>query len=209
MYLHKAARTTLAVLVFSVVGLSQAAVAESKTQNADPAKFIQTLADQAIQVLSTPNGSLQEREDKFRNMLRDDFAMKKIGRFVVGSYWRRMTPEQQKKYQKLFSEWVLMSYATRLGGYTGEKFHVVRTSSAGKRDVIVHTRIEKSAGDGFNANWRVRDVNGRYKIIDIYVEGVSMAVTQRSEFDSVLRRRGVDGLIDLLKTRVTKLSAAS
>ena len=209
MFLHKAAQVTYVALLVSIIGLSPAAMAESAGSNAGAGKFIQTLANEAIQVLSTTKGSLQEREDKFRTLLRDDFAMEKIGRFVVGGYWRQMTPEQKKKYQKLFSEWVLRTYSVRLGGYSGEHFQVVRTSNVGARDVIVHTRIEKSAGDGFNANWRVRKVDGHYKIIDIYVEGVSMAVTQRSEFESVLRRNGIDGLISTLQSRLNNLSSAS
>lgn len=200
--MHKVAQVAFVALVASIIGLSPAAVADSKAQTASPGQFIQTLADEAIQVLSTSKGSLQERETKFRDLLRDDFAMEKIGRFVVGQYWRRMSPEQQKKYQKLFSEWVLKTYSVRLGGYSGEHFRVVRTADVGKKDVLVYTRIEKTAGDGFNANWRVRKVQGHYKIIDIYVEGVSMAVTQRSEFESVLRARGIDGLISTLQSRL-------
>ena len=85
----------------------------------------------------------------------------------------------------------------------------IERAAARLRDVIVHTRIKKSAGDEFNADWRLRQVKGRYKIIDIYVEGVSMAVTQRSEFYSILRKRGVDGLIDMIRYRLTQLSSAS
>ena len=171
--------------------------------------FIEQLASQAIKVLSSPNGSLQEREDKFRTLLRNDFAMKDIGRFVVGTYWRRMNPEQREEYLKLFSEWVLKTYSIRLGGYSGEQFKVLSTSPAGQHDVLVKTRIDKSSGNGFNASWRVRKIDGGYKIIDIYVEGVSMAITQRSEFESILQRQGVDGLIGMLKDKVKTMSQPS
>jgi phospholipid transport system substrate-binding protein len=191
------------------VGLSQISAAQSDAERTDPGNFIQTLANQAIEILSSPDRSLREREDKFREFLRDDFAMDIIGRFVAGRYWRKMTPSQQETYQKLFSEWVLKTYSIRLGGYTDEKFRVIKTTDAGTRDVMVHTRIEKPLGEGFNTNWRVRKADGRYKIIDVYVEGVSMAITQRSEFNSVFQRRGVDGLIDLIRDRLSELSAAS
>ena len=188
---------------------THATAANSRSISSDPAHFIKNLADQAIQVLSTPNGSLQQREDKFRGLLRDDFAMDKIGRFVVGAYWRKMNESQQARYRKLFSEWVLKTYSVRLGGYSGEKFRVIRTTDAGRRDVIVHTRIEREGGNGFDANWRVRQVEGRLKIIDIYVEGISMAVTQRSEFESILRKHGIDGLLSRLEERLAQHSDAS
>lgn len=209
MIIRKVAHFAVAAALMTVVGLSFPATAESRGQAADPIVFIQKLADQAINVLSTQNGSLKDREDRFRDLLRDDFAMDKISRFVVGGYWRRMSDEQRDTYQKLFSEWVLKTYSVRLGGYSGEQFRVIKKSPAGKRDVIVHTRIEQTAGNAFNANWRVRKVDDRYKIIDIYVEGVSMAVTQRSEFETILRRHGIDGLISQLRNRLEKLSTAS
>lgn len=204
----------LSILVFASVLLVAASAthgiaANSRSNSPDPAHFIKNLADQAIQVLSTPNGSLQQREDKFRELLRDDFAMDKIGRFVVGAYWRKMNETQQARYKKLFSEWVLKTYSVRLGGYSGERFRVVRTTDAGRHDVIVHTRIEREGGNGFNANWRVRRVGDRLKIIDIYVEGISMAVTQRSEFESILRKDGIDGLLSKLQDRLAQLSDAS
>jgi len=198
-----------AVLVLALT-FGQSAIAESKAADGDPGVFIEQLASQAIKVLSSSKGSLQEREDKFRSLLRNDFAMNDIGRFVVGTYWRRMSPEQRSDYLKLFGEWVLKTYSVRLGGYSGEQFQVLNTTPAGQHDVLVKTRINKSGGgNGFNASWRVRKLDGHYKIIDIYVEGVSMAITQRSEFESILQRHGIDGLIGMLKDKVQKLSAAS
>lgn len=194
-----------------VLGLSlaQTATAQSQAAPGDPGNFIEQLASQAIKVLSSPNGSIREREERFRDILREDFAMEQIARFVAGSYWRRMTPAEKETYQKLFSEWVLKTYSVRLGGYSGEQFQVIKSTPAGERDVIVYTRISKSGSNGFDANWRVRREGDRYKIIDIYVEGVSMAITQRSEFESIFRRHGVDGLIGMLREKVTKLSNSS
>lgn len=202
-------RIVHAVVLVLGLSLAQTATAQSQAAPGDPGNFIQHLASQAIQVLSSPNGSLRDREDRFRELLRDDFAMEQIARFVAGPYWRRMSSEQKTSYEKLFSEWVLKTYSVRLGGYSGEHFQVLRSAPAGKNDVIVYTRISKNGGDGFDANWRVRRDGDRYKIIDIYVEGVSMAITQRSEFDSIFRRHGVDGLIGMLREKVTKLNNSS
>ena len=197
-----------AVAIFALT-LGHTATAESKSAAGNPEVFIEQLASQAIKVLSSQDGSLKEREDKFRTLLRNDFAMNDIGRFVVGTYWRRMSPEQRTDYLDLFGEWILKTYSIRLGGYSGEQFQVLNTTPAGQHDVLVKTRIDKSAGNGFNASWRVRKIDGGYKIIDIYVEGVSMAITQRSEFESILQRQGVDGLLGMLKDKVKKMSSAS
>lgn len=198
------------VALVLIAPTSQSAKADSATEKPEPARFIEGLASEALKVLTASRGTLAEREDMFRRLLRDDFAMEKIGRFVIGPHWRTMTPQQQAEYQKLFTEWVLKTYSARLGGYSGEEFAVLRTSSAGRRDVIVHTKIIKpDAGDGLSVDWRVRKLDRKFRIIDIYVEGVSMAVTQRSEFESVVRRHGVDGLISIIRERLATLDTAN
>jgi len=197
------------VAVALIAPATQSAAAEAATENPEHARFIQGLASEAIKVLTASRGTITEREDMFRRLLRDDFAMEKIGRFVVGPHWRSMSNAQQAEYQKLFAEWVLKTYSARLGGYSGEQFQVIRTSPAGRQDVIVHAKIVNSdAGNALSVDWRVRKLDEKFKIIDIYVEGVSMAVTQRSEFDSVVQRHGVDGLISLIRDRLAKLDAA-
>lgn len=198
----------VALVLFAPAG--QPARADSASNlSPEPARFIEGLASQALKVLTASRGTLAEREDTFRRLLRNDFAMGKIGRFVVGMHWRTMSPRQQAEYQELFAEWVLQTYSARLGGYSGEQFTVLRTSPAGRRDVIVHTKIVKQdSRNGLNVDWRVRKLDAKYRIIDIYVEGVSMAVTQRAEFDTVIERHGVDGLLAMLRDRLMKLKTA-
>ncbi len=172
-----------------------------------PAEFIQGLADEAISVLSDQRGTIDEREQKFRTVLRDDFAMKKIGRFAIGKYWRSMSTEQKRLYQKLFEEWILKTYSIRFGGYSGESVKVIRTFKAGVTDVFVRTQIDSSKRRSLKVDWRVRRIGQKFKIIDVVVEGVSMLVTQRAEFSAVLRQRGVDGLITILRSQLDQLDA--
>ena len=153
--------------------------------------------------------SLEAREARFRRLLWDGFAMRKIGRFVVGRYWKAMTPDQQGEYQTLFASWVLKSYSAQLGGYAGEKFEIYRTTKAGSMDLFVRTRIARDGGAALRADWRVRKFKSGYKVVDVVVEGVSMLSTQRAEFGAVLRKHGPDGLIDALQTRLTKFPASS
>lgn len=210
MYKRRMACVAGMVALVLVAPASKSSEVEPAAENPEPARFIEALAGEALKVLAANQGTPAEREDTFRRLLRDDFAMEKIGRFVIGSHWRKMTPQQQAEYQALFAEWVLNTYSVRLGSYAGEQVRILRTSPAGRRDVIVHTRIVKlDAGDGLTVDWRVRKSGKTFKIIDIYVEGISMAVTQRSEFEAVVRRYGVDGLLSMIRDRLAKLVAAN
>ncbi len=195
-------------LVTAVFALPDKSAAMAQDGATKPAEFIQGLADQAISVLSDQRGTIDERQQKFRTVLRDDFAMKKIGRFAAGKYWRNMSTEQKRQYQNLFEEWILKTYSIRFGGYSGETVNVLRTFKAGATDVFVRTRIDSSKRRSLKVDWRVRRIDERYKIIDVVVEGVSMLVTQKAEFSSVLQQRGIDGLITILRSQLDRLAEA-
>jgi phospholipid transport system substrate-binding protein len=167
------------------------------------ADHITAMSAQAITALQTSGSTLAKREKALRPVLREGFDMGRIARFVAGRYWKRATPEQQKEYTQVFSEYVLATYARRLGGYAGEDLKVLAEKPAGPKDVLVKTQIVSgSGGPAIDAEWRVRtgDAAGP-KVIDVLVEGVSMAVTQRQDFSSVIRRDGFDGLINVLRAR--------
>ena len=190
-----------AILAFVPVVAAAAAPMEG------PAQFIQTLATDAIEVLQSKDATLAERQTKFHALLKERFAVRTIGRFVLGRYWRRTTPEQRGKYFELFADWIAKTYAVRFGGYTDERFDVTGTrTNPGDGDVFVGTRIAKpNSSVAYKANWRVRRINGSYKIIDVEVEGISMAMTQRAEFSSVTRREGIDGLLNILRERIDEI----
>ena len=175
----------------------------------EAARHIQHLADQAFAVLQRDDLTLEGREAEFRRILSDGFDLAFVGRFVLGRYWDGVAPEQRDEYLELFSEFGLRTYAGRLGGYTGETFTVGGTRPAGEKDVIVATVIERSSGGAIDAEWRVRKVDAGYRIIDVSVAGVSMALNQREEFASVITNHGVDGLLQMLRARVSKVSVAS
>ncbi|MFQ5955734.1 MAG: phospholipid-binding protein MlaC [Kiloniellales bacterium] len=183
------------------------AVAGAAASADQAVRFIQSLADQAIEVLQAKDATLAEREDRFRTLLKERFAVRTISRFVIGPYWRKATPEQRSAYLELFSDWIVKTYAVRLGGYVDEEFSITGTRvNPADQDIFVGTRIVKpDSSVAYRAVWRVRRMNGSYKIIDVEVEGISMALTQQDEFKSVARRKGIDGLLEILRERIDRI----
>jgi phospholipid transport system substrate-binding protein len=204
-------RSVLVALFVAVLGFAAAPPATAQITPDGAKKFIQSMGDQAIEVLSQKDATLQQREDKFRGILSDGFAIPQIGQFVAGNYWKQASPDQQREYLTIFSEWIVKTYAIRFGGYSGEKFSVADTKvNEQDKDVFVATRIDRPAGkQPIQASWRVREIAGKPKIVDIQVDGVSMLVTHRSEFNSVGAQGGVAAIIDSLKGRIAKLAQAS
>jgi phospholipid transport system substrate-binding protein len=195
---------SLAILSFMFLLTPCVAVAASSEE---AAKFVDGLGRRAFQMLNQQGTTLDQKEAQVRALLAENFDLKLIGRYVVGQSWRTMGEERQEAYLALFEEYVLRTYSKRLGGYSGQQFQIAGVKSASPEDHIVATTITRPGAPPIEANWRVQTKTPQYKIVDVMVAGVSMVVTQRSEFGAVIQRRGVDGLIETLRMQVSKIPA--
>jgi phospholipid transport system substrate-binding protein len=193
-------RRSAAIGVLAVTALFFAVPRDAVAQ--DARGFISRLGTEAIQVLG-PNVSPAQRLARFRELFRNDFDVPGIGQFVLGRYWRTATPEEQKEFLALFQEYIVRAYSTRLAEYGGEPFRVTGSRPNGA-ETIVGSEIIRANGSRIAVDWYLIDRGGAHKIIDVYVGGVSMKVTQRDEFASVIQRNGgrVAGLIAQLRQKL-------
>jgi len=167
-------------------------------------QYIENLSQEIITVLSDASKSQEQRVEFFGGVLARDLNIPLIARFTLGKHWRSAKPEQRKAYIAIFSDYVIQTYSSRLGGAKVEKFDIITTQPVGKRDILVRTRVHNGGSDPVRADWRLRGNKDRFQIIDLSVEGISMALMLRQEFASVLRKKGgVDVLIQTLKQRTT------
>ncbi len=151
-------------------------------------EFITVMADRVLKVVSNPESTKKERIEALRAVFNEGFDVKAIARFVLGRYWRLATQEEKDAYLAAFEEYVVRTYAARFDSYNGEKFVVKDVRPDGEVGAIVLSEITSRSGNTLRLDWRVRKPKGRYAVVDVLVEGVSMAVTQRSEFASVMRK---------------------
>lgn len=174
-------------------------------QPAIAALFVERLSREAITVMSDPALRDSQRAAAFRGLLLRDFDVAAIGRIVLGRYWRRATPAQRAEYLRLFQKFIVTVYASRLGKYSGQTLQVT-AARPGKRDiVVVKSLILVSGRAPIKIDWLVRSAGGAQRVIDVVVEGVSMAITQRSEFAAIIQNSGgkVEGLLAALRARTT------
>ncbi|MFN3826105.1 MAG: phospholipid-binding protein MlaC [Micavibrio sp.] len=154
--------------------------------------FIDNMAKRALEFLGNSGMSQDQKTESFRRLLNDSFDLETIGRFVLGRYWKTSTEQQRKEYQALFRKMVVDVYAKRFGEYKGQKFETRGHKADNEKDTLVTSFIVPGDGPEVQVEWRVRYKNGRYQIVDVIVEGVSMSLTQRSEFATVIQRGGGD-----------------
>ncbi len=163
-------------------------VSDSKAASAEA--FVSAMAQRGIDFLANPDASLEQRKSEFRSLLRDSFDMKTIGRFALGRYWGQATDAQKQEYLTSFEKMIIDVYSKRFGDYQGQDFKVVGSRAEGDNDSIVTSHIIPKNGEKITVDWRIRNKGGSNKVVDVIVEGVSMATTQRSEFASVIQRGG-------------------
>jgi phospholipid transport system substrate-binding protein len=173
----------------------------------EPGEFIDQLGRAAIQYLTDKTISSEERRARFRDLMHKAFNVPGIGRFVLGRYWNQATEQERQEYMSLFEELVVRTYADRFSEYSGEKFTIGKVQRDAERQnyATVFTTIFRPNGQSVRVDWRVRQEEDQsWRVVDIVIEGVSMSVTQRSEFASVIESNGgtVKGLIDTLRQKV-------
>jgi phospholipid transport system substrate-binding protein len=163
--------------------------------------FITQLGKETVAVLQRPDPPPQKAA-KMEDILRRGLDFQSIGRFVLGRYWNSATPQQREEYMKVFTDFVVKSYARRLSEEaTVSGFNITNIRDLGEGDSLVQTTITRPSGPPLNYEWRVRDSGGNVKVVDVVVEGVSLLVTHRSDFTSVASQNGVDGLIASLRDK--------
>ena len=195
-------RVFLFLCAFTLLFPSLNAAADVSDKTVANAKaFVQDMTSEGIGLIQNQTDDPAALTKSFRTLLNRDFDMDYIGRFAMGRYWRGMNASQQKEYLSLFEDMIVDVYSKRFQDYDGQKLVVYSARPDGKYDVLVNSAIIPPSGPKIRVDWRVREKNGRYKVIDIMVEGVSMALTQRSDFSSVIQRGGgdVEVLIEHLK----------
>lgn len=171
----------------------------------DAATFIANLGAQGIPVLG-PSVPPPQRTARFRQLLDNDFDLPGIARFVLGVAGRTMSPAGQREFLPLFREYVARAYSARLGQYGGEPFRVVGSRPYGGETVVM-SQVQRRSGNPIQIDWHVMDRGGRLVVTDVVVDGVSMRVTQRSEFAAIVQRNGgqPDALIAALRQQVAQV----
>ncbi len=153
--------------------------------------FIEDITKNGIEFLKNKDLNAAEKKKKFRSFLKKNFDLPTIGRFALGKYWRVASKTERKEYLNLFEDMIVDVYSKRFGEYNGQNIEVTGTQPQGKKDIRVKSKIIQKSGPDITIDWRVRKrKSGELKVIDISVEGISMSLTQRSEFASIIQRGG-------------------
>jgi phospholipid transport system substrate-binding protein len=132
----------------------------------------------------------KEKTARFRKLFVEFFDIPAIGRFVLGRFARAMQPADLERFQKLFEDVVVYTWTRRFGEYRGETLNVKDSTPDGEAGALVNSDIVGKGGQAFAVAWRLRKRETGFRIVDVIVEGVSMAITYRNEYASVIQQGG-------------------
>lgn len=173
--------------------------------SADPTAFIEEVSNKAItEMAPAATETDKERAAKLKPLLEQYFDMPAIAKYMLGSYWRKATPEEQTDFTAVLTDFLALAYGKRFASYTGHEMEVGRVRDEGDGRSVVFSTVKLPSGEPARVDWTVEQMGDGYKIADVKVEGLSLADTHRQEFASVISNNGgsVGKLIEVLKKKV-------
>jgi phospholipid transport system substrate-binding protein len=192
----------MAVLALVETGLSVAFQPVAAEQN-PAAELIQRTATQVLDLVMTKTGAA--REAGILQVLETNFDLNYMARSALGRHWNQTTPEQRERFLKVFASAEAHAYARRFGQYGGQKLTVDRAAPMTRGDdvSIVNSKLTQTDAEPIAIQWEVRSDGRRVRIVDVRIEGVSMVVTRRAEFNSFIQAHGgrIEPLIAELEAR--------
>ena len=187
--------------------LNFANVAQADINSAKATQMIEDVTKEGIEKIINSDQSQEEKDKTFRKLFTENLDLDFIGKYVLGRYWRVATAAQKKEFIELYRELNVQTWSKRFDEFKGKNFIFDGTSPANNpNQVFVETKVPMQEGAPASVKWRVKDTNGKLKVIDIIVENVSLAQTARNEYTSFIAKspKGVEGLLENLRTKVKK-----
>lgn len=207
------AAASIMVLILTFGGAAAPSLAAPDPDRA--MSFVRAGLDEVVAILEKEALSREEKIDELRDLLRRDFDLATVGKFALGVHRRGVNRAKLALYLQAFEDHVVEAYVERLVRLVGpavarsasDSIKIVSTRPAGKDDILVRMDFERREDKPLEVNWRVRERKGQLKIIDVYFIGISLAMTYRQEFTSVISKRGegIDGLISALREHATEI----
>ena len=196
------------ILLGAALGLSRAGAAWTEIDSGRAADFIRSLGQELVSTFDSNEPSARRR-DKVAEILRRTVDVEGVGRFILGRWWRQASPTEQQEYLRLFEATLTRSLSARFGEYRGVRFSLDRAPQRNEDGVLVSTVVMRPNAAPLSLDWRVGEIGGQPKVVDMIAEGTSLRLTQRSEYSSVIQSHGgqVAALLVAMRNQLQQLAA--
>lgn len=191
--------TRLAALaLLAAVGLAGPALADPQS---DARVAMQGTIDAVLNVLRSPGADDAARRKQIEEIAKQRFDFTTMSKLVLKRDWRRFAPPEQQKFVTEFTEYLSASYGTRISRYANEDVVTLGARAEVNQDVTVQTAIKGGQFDGATVDYRMRLIGGKWQVIDVVIEGISLVSNFRSQFAEVIAKGGPQELLKRLEAK--------
>lgn len=189
----------------ALAGMAAAAAAQPaarrRARDLQAEAFVEVQAQKVLSVLADRGLSLAQKQQAFRRLIDQIADVPKITNFVLGKYARTITPAQRAKFNTVFRSYAEAVYQSRIAEFRGETLRITGSVARAAGDVMVGSVILGSGRDPIPVSWRVLGGGAAWKIVDVQIRGIWLAITQQQDFVSTIDNAGGDigVLIDQLQ----------
>jgi phospholipid transport system substrate-binding protein len=174
--------------------------------SADATTFVGDFAQKGIKDILAAQIPNTEKQARFRAMFKEYFDLPGIGRFVLTRFWKAATPDEQTRFTALFEDVIVYTWSRRFSEYNGQTLKVSGQQPDGDDGTLVKSTIIGKNNASFNVDWRLRKRPEGLKVLDVVIEGVSMAITYRQDYSTVISQTGsFAGLLAQMEKQVAEL----
>jgi len=174
----------------------------------EPAAVVTKLADDVIAVLKQEGISKAEKRERLEGMVLSSVDFDTLSRLVMARNWGRLSEAQQAEFKREFKRHLSATYGRRIDNYQNETVEILGTREEARGDRTVKSRINRGGGiEDVLVDYRLRQRDGEWKIIDFIIEGVSLVANFRSQFQELMSEGGAEHLLSALRKKTTEEEA--
>jgi phospholipid transport system substrate-binding protein len=159
---------------------------------------VQKTADDVVAVLSDKSLTTDDKRTRIETIVYAQVDFETLSRLVLARHWAQLTPAQKDEFMQEFRRHLSMTYGRNLDSYKNERVVITGDRKEERDDWTVHSKIARGGPDDIAVNYRLRNRDGQWRIIDVIVEGVSLVANFRSQFQEIIANGGITRLIQLL-----------
>lgn len=201
-------RTIISALIVALIPFS-ATAQQAGAPAQEPREVIEAFHTTLLDVMKRADTlGYEGRREQLEPALDRIYNLRLMIHWLVGkAAWSELDGPGQARLLNAFKGMTLATYASRFDGYSGQRFQTIEEREGLRNDFLVRTELVDTDGDSISLDYLVRQDEGEWKVIDVFFKRISEMATRKSEYTSVIRRNGIDGLIQLLEAKVQEIEA--
>lgn len=193
-------RPTTAGILIALSCLLLSAAPGSATDQ-PPRDFVRSMADEVIVVLKTPGLDDDAKIGQIETIANRRFHFPTIARLVAARNWRRLEPAQKRQFADEFQKHLSVTYGRNINRFDNQTIEISGDRAEPRGDWTVMTKIVQPGGDDILVDYRLRPVNGEWRVIDVVVERISLVSNFRSQVQELFSKKGVEGTLTFLSEK--------